>query len=61
MVCADLFTSSENSRSGLTGAGTACDLCVHGLELLHEDFKAIKGEDKCIVNLIVAAVLQVRN
>lgn len=60
MVCADLFPSSEN-RAGLTGAGTVCDLCVRGLELLHEGFKPIKGEDKCIVNFPVAAVLQVRN
>lgn len=61
MVCADLFPSSENNRTGFTGAGAVCDLCVHGLELLHGGFKAVKGEDKCIVKFIVVAVLQVRN
>lgn len=61
VVCADLFPSSENNRTGLTGAATVCDLFVHGLELLHEGFKAMKGEDKCIVSFIVAAVSQVSN
>lgn len=61
MVCADLFPSIENNRAGLNSAGTVSDLCVHGLELLHEGCKAIKGEDKCIVNFTVAAVLPVRN